>query len=305
MARFLPAAGFLIVLASSALSGAGSVLAADNDPLHRLAEKFVERIGPVAQPPPDTAASRQAGKPRTLNDLARLFVARLGPQPGSSAAGQIAPVSTTEVPEGAGIPDGEELIFEVHIGDRQFDESILVIKQGAGILFSLREITDLVGFKIKVDNESGKATGWFINEKNTFDLNLATREIIIAGEERTIDSNNVKNIDGELYVHSDTFKAWFGVVVGINFRDLTITLNPRVPLPLQQRIARREKFDTMTRYARGPPELPRKELPLQLATLPFVNVQLNTRRFDRSNQASVLSNSYSVVGNSELAFMSS
>ena len=233
-----------------------------------------------------------------MADLGRLFVDRIGPR-----FGEIRPEGAR--PLGSGIPDGEELIFEVLVGELRFLDNIFAIKQGAGLMVSLREMTNLLGFAIEFGGEPGVAAGWFIREANTFELDYFAGRVVVAGELLELDPDRVAMIGNVLYLHSDVFAEWFGIGLGIDFPTLTVTLQPREPLPQQERRSRVEAFEQATASARRPPELPLLDHPYQLASPPFVSIQVGAQRFIRPGASPESRFPYSVLGLGELAFASS
>ena len=84
-----------------------------------------------------------------------------------------------------------------------------------------------------------------------------------------------------------------------------MTLNPRDPLPLQERIARLAEFDRTQETQAKAPSLPLLELPFKLITMPKLDAQIRGTRFSSQGQDTTTSITYSVLGDGELAFATS
>ena len=191
------------------------------------------------------------------------------------------------------------------IGELRFVDSIFVVKQGIGVLVSLAEITEFIGFAIDVGDDPGRAAGWFIRETNTFELDFDAGTLVIRGEDREIQEGMLVFIDDELFLHSSAFEDWFDVQMTVDFRAQTMTLNPRDPLPLQERIARLAEFDRTQETQAKAPSLPLLELPFKLITMPKLDAQIRGTRFSSQGQDPTTSITYSVLGDGELAFATS
>ena len=267
---------------------------------------------PTDQPPVPADAQLtdiDEEQPTDLVGLARSFVQRVGGRLDKADERELlalAPLREEAPPgPGEGIPDGEELILEVLIAELRFVDSIFVVKQGTGVLVSLAEITEFIGFAIEVGDDPGRAAGWFIRESNTFELDFNAGRLVIRGEPRVIEEGMLVFIDDDLFLHSSAFEDWFNVQMTVDFRNLVMTLSPRVPLPLQERIARLEKFERTTENQARKPALPFLELPFKLITTPALDISLRGTRFSGQGQDTSTSANYSILGIGELAYATS
>ncbi|NQV79431.1 MAG: hypothetical protein HQ495_02710 [Alphaproteobacteria bacterium] len=238
--------------------------------------------------------------------LARDFVSRLrGPlldTPLAEDAPEFSEAALRLQDDTAGIQDGEELILEVQIDGRRFVQSIFTIKQGDGILVDLAEITQLLDFSIEVDPVRGTAGGFFIDPTHTFNLDLEAGIVEIEGERVPVRSEDIRRTDDTIFVHSDTFAAWFGVRLDVDFRQLVVDVIPETPLPLQQRFERQQRIADARRNRSREPEQPFLDEPYRLFAEPFVDVALASSYFDAPGQTARTTQTYSVVGRGDLGF---
>ena len=254
-------------------------------------QEILDKLQAEAHPPP-----------RSMAELAQAFLSRLGVRLGVVV--NVAEPGSPGAPPGSGIPDGEELILEVLVADLRFVDSFIAIKQGTGVEVSLPGISNLIGFAIAAD-ETGRASGWFIQEENTFELDLEAGTLFIRGEPRTIPPGAAVLREGELYVHSSVFESWFGIAMDVDFNDLTLTLVPDRPLPVQEQRARIAAFELAELNRVAPPQLPPLELPYRAASVPFVDAQFGARHISPAAGPSSTQWDYSILGNGDLAFATS
>jgi len=189
----------------------------------------------------DTEESQTEVRQNLAVDFVRRLRGRLDPQ-----AAEVEAESTESAivlaADQSGIPDGEELIFEVRIENRRFLQSLFGIKQGEGIFVDLAEAAELLEFFIEVNGADGTATGFFISPDKTFDLDLDAGEVTIEGETISVGAEDVRRLDDAILVHSDTFAIWFNVRLDVDFRDLAVNVVPETPIPLQQRFERQQRI---------------------------------------------------------------
>ncbi len=239
-------------------------------------------------------------------DLARDFVRRLrGPlleSPDEEVFTEPSESAILLAENQTGIPDGEELIFEVRIDNRRFVQSLFGIKQGNGIFVDLAEAAELLEFAIDVQPESGIAEGFFINPDKTFFLDLNIGQVTIEGETIAVSVDDVLRQEGAILVHSDTFAIWFNVVLSVDFRDLIVNVVPQTPLPLQQRFLRQQRIASLRQAQRADPSLPRLEDPYRAIAVPLADVRVQSSILDVPDQPLRTTQNYSVVGRGDLAF---
>ncbi|MFT5758382.1 MAG: hypothetical protein ACI9LM_003123 [Alteromonadaceae bacterium] len=202
----------------------------------------------------------------------------------------------------ASIPDGEELLLVIKIDDLVLD-AIFAIKQGNGALIGLDSIFAVLDFPIDVDIENAQANGWFINEQQTFDFALPKNinnqgHILVNNTSYNIAQNNVKLDVDDIYVHSTDLFKWLGFNYAFNFNDLTLTLLPNEPLPLQKKLFRHARLGKISTYGKIEPKLPKRETPYKAIDVPFVDMQVSSN----INQDKIRSN-YSMLGMGDLAYM--
>ena len=200
------------------------------------------------------------------------------------------------------IPDGEELLLRILVGNDKISLplDVLAVKERNDIMISLSDFFYATDIPITVDSDNGTATGWFIREHQDFFLDANKEEITLIGETSRIDSTQIKLIDGELYASSYIMSQWFGMTFIVDFTELAILLKTTQPLPAEERHARRKKrllqSSTDTR-----PQLPLKEEPYRKATVPSLDVNLQSSRNSFQGTNPTTRHTWSVIGTNDLA----
>jgi len=274
-------------------------------------QKFARRI--LAQQYLSTLGHKFMVKGRLFNDV----IAEIPPisDDKKSQIAEISPVSdnkksqipeplTTDTLNGnyGSIPDGEELLLVIKVDDLVLD-AIFAIKQGNGALIGLDSIFAVLDFPIDVDIENVQAHGWFISEQQTFEFSLpkpidSQGHILVNNKAYRIDKNNVKLEADDIYVHSSDLFKWLGFNYTFNFNDLTLTLLPNEPLPLQKKLSRHARLGKISTYGKIVPKLPKRETPYKAIDVPFIDMQFSSN----INKDKVNSN-YSMLGMGDLAYM--
>jgi hypothetical protein len=147
------------------------------------------------------------------------------------------------------------------------------------------------------------ASGWFINEQQKFEFALPKNtnnqgHILVNNKSYSITQNNVKLEADDIYIHSADLFKWLGFNYQFNFNDLTLTLLPNEPLPLQKKLARHARLGKISTYGKIKPKLPKRETPYKAIDVPFVDMQVSSN----TSQGKVRSD-YSMLGMGDLAYM--
>lgn len=147
------------------------------------------------------------------------------------------------------VPLAEEdsLIIELVVGQFTLHDSMFVYHNSQYTLLPLQELLSALEFPIEVDPERGLASGWFIAEDRTFNLNIPARSLYIAGQRVPFpDDFYYSSDDFDLYVDLNSLRRWLGIDLILYTSRLQIEVKSQTPLPIEQRMAR-EKRRTRTR----------------------------------------------------------
>lgn len=201
----------------------------------------------------------------------------------------------------SGIPTGEPLLLLIKLGNLQLAD-VFAIKSEKGALIGLQNLADVLDFAIEVSLEKQSATGWFIKESQTFSLNLNLLNQQIHSDDNlyTISADNYL-IDDDIYIELAELEKWFNLELDIDYRNLELDITSSQPLPIEQRLARKNQT---TRYSyRTPTEasLPWRETNYQLFSSPVLDAQIFYSKRSTGNTNTTAS----IVGAHDLAYLSS
>lgn len=161
------------------------------------------------------------------------------------------PADAPTTDDGRGIADGEELILEVRIDDLVIGDLFAIKHQGSALI-AFGQFVELLDFAIELDSETSAASGWYINEGQSFSLNLPEKD----GEQTAADSQAKAEANGvtyhlpashfqilpdDLYIHADDLGRWFNINMTFDFGAMMLMLKPDQPLPIQAALARKRR----------------------------------------------------------------
>ena len=176
-------------------------------------------------------------------------------------------------------PEDTLFILELVLGDGSvLNPGMLVYIEEDELLIPLSTIADAMMFPIEVDTAKGSATGWFINQENTFALTYPFNSVMIAGQEMPIDGV-VENHVEDIFVSATVLEQWFPVELTMNFNELRLYLKALEDLPFQSLAARRTRWEkaqmqtSTSRVDLSDPEI--IFLPYHMFAAPNIQVQHN------------------------------
>ena len=169
-------------------------------------------------------------------------------------------------------PESNLLLFEVRLGDQVLSDAVTAYQIGKDVYLPLGEMARLLTLAIRVTPGEGKASGYILQEERGFSLDVPGREINIAGRQEALDRSQVKLQADEIYAASRLLTRWLPVDFDVDMSSLTIKVKTREQLPLQARLARRERGQ-QSGYTGGyiDPGYPRLSIPYRLADVPFID----------------------------------
>ena len=206
--------------------------------------------------------------------LARQFLTRVR-RGFAEADRKLAQKTDTNADKAKRFPEGEEILLNIRLTRQlRITTPILAKIENGQVVMSLCDFFIAVDFPIDVDAEKGTGSGWYIREKNRFEMDLNVGAIMT--ERGTFHpSVDVTHQDGEIYVPMDELAGWFGFTFDLNPTVLEIGLQSPVLLPVQEKLAR-QKFKR-NQYKVGPPILPLQEEAHKAIDVPFVDVSTRTQ----------------------------
>lgn len=156
---------------------------------------------------------------------------------------------------------GEELIFTLQIDNLRYGELFGVV-QNKGVMISFSEFITMLDFPIqRKDSNEFRYSGWYIKEKNAFELTLydvprgqSIGEVKINDDIILLKQTDVYDFAGESFFDITQMASWFGISITLDYRDLIIQGKPKVKLPVQLKFERgnRKVFNSSSRALQYP-----------------------------------------------------
>jgi hypothetical protein len=184
------------------------------------------------------------------------------------------------------LDENEAVLMQAYLRANPLGDGLTVFPSGTSGWVPLGEICRLLLFPIDVDARSGRAQGYFIRPGRTFSLDLNTLTAMSEGRTLTFTPNQVRRHGQELYVEAGLVETWFPLKVRLEFRDSSLYLTPREPLPIEEAWSRDRTNARLLDQRSGKPDAkaPFLAYPYQAFSLPVVDLSLALRR--ASNGAS-------------------
>jgi hypothetical protein len=243
--------------------------------------------------PPAGAAAIVA---RRLACCAALFLIL----PGVAWAAESSPVTSLVVER----PESDALLLALKLDQSILAETIPAYGERGSVLLPLGEICRLLDLGITVDIASGVASGFFIDERRRFSLDVVSQRVIVAGKEMRFDPAGIEIHRDDMYVDAALLSEWLPLRLSVDLYRAMITARPEERLPLQLRLERERKRE-MSRAGRPtvPSSDPRLELPYRLVDGPFIDQTLRYARQTVPPRGSLSVLEYSTYATGDLLFM--
>ncbi len=172
------------------------------------------------------------------------------------------------------------------------------------LFLPLEAITRTLDFSIQVENDSGKAKGWFISEDREFSLDPSAGTAIVDGKSMALSSDQVMTSpEGTLLVDSTLLSQWFPVDFHHDFANQSLDVIPRETLPFQARLERENNRGNAGHFLSNEPQYPRKASPYHLFEPPMVELGLSGSYSGREQNDDGFESDYFLLSRGDLGKM--
>ncbi|MBI5836569.1 MAG: carboxypeptidase regulatory-like domain-containing protein [Candidatus Eisenbacteria bacterium] len=171
---------------------------------------------------------------------------------------------------------GPELtLVAVRLGDMTLTDGLACYQAPTGLMVPLGPLAGLLDLGIRVDSSRLAADGFILSEERRFQLDAATRTVRVGGREFRFTAGQVQSIGGELCVEHASLAAWLPLSLVFDPYASTLTVVPREPLPMQQRLERQRLIaGNLARMGARVPSGPLRETPYRLWDAPSIDQTL-------------------------------
>lgn len=196
------------------------------------------------------------------------------PAPAPIAMGRLASSARDALP----VADADEanlVLLEVRLDDQRLAEAISSYQFGRETFLPLGELARLLTLAIRTQPEQGTAEGFVLAEARNFNLDVGQARLTLAGQAQAFDPAAVRVRSDDIYVASTLLSRWLPLDLRVDLSSLTLWVQPRERLPLQERLER-ERRGAKAGVPAGyqDPGFPREQLPYRLLGMPFIDQTL-------------------------------
>lgn len=192
-----------------------------------------------------------------------------------------------QAPAPGPLNEDEAAITQVYLGATPLGDGLNVFPWERSGLVPLGELCRLIQFPIEVDAAAGLATGFFIHPDRSFRLDLAAGRAVSNGRAYPFEPAQVRRHGREFYVEAALLEAWFPLTVKLEFRDSSLYLTSREPLPIEQAWARDRANARLLSGRSGSPDAagPLLEHPYQAFSMPVVDLSATFRHASKGSNS--------------------
>jgi len=109
------------------------------------------------------------------------------------------------------------------------------------IFLPLGELFRLLEVHIKHENNPRIWSGKYPKESTPWSLNLTTMQSVMGAEEFSLDSGEIRLGATDLYLSPTLFEKMFGLLFTVSMNTLSLSLESRYPLPVEERLVRESR----------------------------------------------------------------
>lgn len=244
------------------------------------------------------------GRGRWLFATASAAIA-LGATPAWGAAADSSPVGQagagrSAAPEIPVLRPEEELLLEVRTDLWILDRAFGGYSTATGSYLPLGAFARLLDMAIVIDGDTGRGEGWFLDEKNTFRIDVNGRFVEVRGERKPLKPGDAVASLGDIYVRPTKLAEWFPVEAVVDLPTQQVQLKLLQTFPFEAKIEREQARENLAfRPAAARISYPREETIYAMMTTPALDI--NVRGTTGTQQATT--SQYDVRMSGDLAFM--
>lgn len=195
------------------------------------------------------------------------------------------------------------LLLEPSLEDISYETLLPIYSfQGKNYL-PLKALAELTELGIVVNPAEGKASGWVSNANHPFALDIAQQHISIGNKNVIFGADKIAYNEEDIFIEQSLLESWLPLRLFLNTQKLTLSIKPTEPLPAQQRIARKRRWDNLKKWQRTKPSYRKETNPYQLINWPFADISLGNN-YSRTAANQNAGASYFVRTGGDLGYLS-
>ena len=198
--------------------------------------------------------------------------------------------------------DEEMLLLEMKLGGEILADAMPGFLNGSSLLLPLRDVTEVLEFPIGVDPAAGTASGWFIKENKLFYINVRRGAVVVEGRQSTMEPGMVELHEDDIYVDIRMLSKWFPLDIRFEISRLSIEVESREPLAIEQKIARDEYRKRVFSAKKIATDLPIADTPYKMADWPMLSLDTETRLSKPRKGETTLYTDYNLLSSADLGY---
>jgi len=195
-----------------------------------------------------------------------------------------------------------EAIVDVRVGKYTLSPAVMGYGNKERLFLPLGELAGILDFNIRTDMDQGRATGWFLSEYRTFDLDMVSGKGRVEGKAVQLSQDQFIAGENDLYVDAKVLETWFPIGFAYDFSQQSLLLDPKEELPFQARLARENARRGGQNRGPNSPALPLKPPEYSFIDPMFVDFGFSGSYEDDDDRAK---GKYYALGQGDLGFMNS
>ena len=133
------------------------------------------------------------------------------------------------------------LVVELGVENLELIETLFIFQQPEATLIPLQGLVDTLDFPLNIDVAARTVDGWFIEESNTFSLDIKSKTLFIRGQKQDWPSGySYAADDFDLYFDYRLLEQWLRLHLHLNISQLSLLISSDVELPVVVQQKRRK-----------------------------------------------------------------
>ncbi|MFA6280524.1 MAG: hypothetical protein WC612_07015 [Bdellovibrionales bacterium] len=204
--------------------------------------------------------------------------------------------------------NGEPLILQPRLKNMPAsNEFIEALDLPGQIFLPLNDLFQIIGFPIKFDDAKNEAHGFFFTPDNVFYLNVDKKEGRAGNKRLDITYRDVRRHEGQIYVSTESFTEWFGIICEIDRAKAIIQFKTDQLFPAEEAEQRQKRWNKLlTAVAPSDNDLPVLQNPYQAIDYPSIDVSWGsnfTHNDAITTQNNTFISNYNIQGAMELGYL--
>jgi hypothetical protein len=208
----------------------------------------------------------------------------------------------TQIPFYQDLNSKDATILLLNIDGFELNKTIIAYNLKDGIFVPINSLANSLEFPTKMSADGLSASGWFIDEKNKFTIDLNKKIISSNNAKFSLNENNVKKFDGDIFVKLEIIEKIFDFKAQVSELEQLLFINSKsYELPMSQKISRQKKwreFEQNKKDVSGNSKAKPLEIkaPYRLASFPTIDFRYDQQYVSPKNSSTSLGPTLSRVG---------